>query len=35
MGMNEWYSIGWQNVARGFLFLPTFLVEVLKDKEPH
>lgn len=34
MRMNKWHSIWRQNVTRGFLFLPAFLVEVLEDRGP-
>ena len=34
MGMNKRHSIRRQNVTGGFLFLPAFLVEILKDREP-
>ena len=32
--MDKWDSIWRQDVTGSFLFLPAFLVEVLKDKEP-
>lgn len=34
MGMDKWHCIWRQNVTCSFLPLPTFLVEILKDREP-
>lgn len=33
MGVNKWHSIWRQNITCSFLFLPAFLVQVLRDRE--